>query len=390
MAVKIEGTCDPKFKRVRDVFAGHFERGLEVGASVALTIDGKPVVDLWAGHADEARTRPWTRDTLVNVYSTTKGFGAVCAHRLVDKGLLDLDAPVARYWPEFAQAGKDKIPVRMVLNHQAGLPAIKKALPFEAVFQWDTMCAALAAQEPWWVPGTKHGYHALTYSWLVGELVRRASGKSPGTYFRDEIAAPLGLDAHVGLDPKNDARTATIVPAPPTPPGEKLGEGGVEYLMQDPESMAAKAISNPPLSVVDPKLISSRAWRAAELFAVNGHATAWSLARLYGALARGGELDGYRVLERASIPRCYTVQSEGPDAVLGAVTRFAVGFALSTPNVPLGPNPHSFGHPGAGGSIGFADPVANLGFGYTMNKMGASALVDARAMSLYGAVFESL
>src|SRR6204780_3835630 len=197
MPLKTEGSCEPRFKRVREIFADSFENGIEVGAAVAAVVDGKTAFDLWGGYADKAKTRPWTRDTLVNVWSTTKGITSVCAHRLVDEGKLDLDAPVAKYWPEFAQAGKDQLPVRYLLSHRAGLPAVRKTLPPEALYDWNTMTSALAAQEPWWVPGTKHGYHAITYGWLVGEVVRRASGKTLGTYFRDEIVSPLGLDAHI-------------------------------------------------------------------------------------------------------------------------------------------------------------------------------------------------
>src|SRR5580693_149434 len=239
MAVKIEGTCDPKFSRVKDAFAENFEKRSEVGAAAAVVLDGKSVVDIWGGHADKAATRPWTRDTLVNVYSTTKGVTAICAHRLIDKGLIDIDAPVAKYWPEFAQAGKDKLPVRFLLSHRAGLPAIRKTLPPEALYDWKTMTDAIAAQEPWWVPGTKHGYHAITYGWLVGEVVRRASGKTLGTYFRDEIATPLGLDAHIGLDAKHDSRTSNIISAPLPPPGTP---NPFAELLSDPESITHKAI----------------------------------------------------------------------------------------------------------------------------------------------------
>src|SRR5262249_23163934 len=218
MTSNIQGTCDPKFSPVRDAFAVNFESGGEVGAAAAIVLDGRPVVDLCAGYADKAKSRPWTRDTLVNVYSTTKGLAAICAHRLVDQGKLDLDAPVARYWPEFAQAGKEKLPVRFLLSHRAGLPAVRKPLPREAFFQSDTMCAALAEQEPWWEPGKNFGYHAITYAWLVGEVIRRVSGKTPGTYFREEIVEPLGLDAHIGLDAIHDRRTADIIAAPPPKP----------------------------------------------------------------------------------------------------------------------------------------------------------------------------
>jgi len=385
MAVKIEGACDPKFQRVKDAFAQNFERGLEVGAAVAITIDGKPAVDLWGGHADKARTRPWTRDTIVNVYSTTKGLTATCAHRLVDQGRLEFDAPVAKYWPEFAHKGKDKIPVRWLLGHRAGLPAIQKPLPPAALFQWDTMCAALAEQEPWWEPGTKHGYHALTFGWLVGEVIRRISGKSLGTFFRDEIATPLGLDAHIGLDAKHDARTASLIAAPPAPPDQP---DPLAAARADPESMTGKAFSNPPIG--GPGLANSREWRAAELGAANAHATSRSLARLYGALSRGGEIDGFRVLTPESIVRCHSEQSYGRDEVLTFITRFGLGFMMSSPLAPYGPNPRTFGHPGAGGSIGFADPDAKVGFGYTMNQMQTGLITGSRIQALIAALYESI
>jgi CubicO group peptidase (beta-lactamase class C family) len=386
MAISIEGACEPRFKRVKDAFAANFETTNEVGASVAMYIDGKLVVDLWGGHADKARTKPWTRDTLVNVYSTTKGLAAMCAHRLVDQGKLDLDAPVAKYWPEFAQAGKDKLPVRYLLSHRAGLPAIRNTLPPEALYDWKIMTDALAAQEPWWVPGTKHGYHAITYGWLVGEVVRRASGKTLGTYFRDEIVTPLGLDAHIGLDPKHDSRTSNIIPSPPPGPGEV---NPLAALMADPESITFKAIMNPG-AVLAPDVVNSRAWRGMELPSANGHATARSIAKAYAALARGGEIDGYRVLTPGSITRCYTEQSFGMDEVLKQSTRVGLGFMLSQPGVEMGPNPHTFGHPGAGGSLGFADPTAKVGFGYTMNQMGTDPLLDPRAARLFNALYASL
>ncbi len=384
--VKIEGNCEAKFKRVREAFAANFDHG-EVGAAVSVTLDGHPAVDLWGGHADSARKRPWTRDTLVNVYSTTKGLTAICAHRLADQRKLDFDAPVACYWPEFAQAGKEKLPVRYLLSHQAGLPAVKKPLKPEAFYDWQAMCAALAEQEPWWEPGTRHGYHAITYGWLVGEVIRRVSGRTMGSYFRDEIAAPLGLDAHVGLDARHDARVAEIIPAPPPLPG---APNRMAEMMKDPKSMFALALTNPPMLVLDPQVVNSRAFRAMELPSANGHATARSLARVYGALARGGEVEGYRVLSRESIPRCYQEQSFGLDQLMGITTRIGLGFMLSHDEARLGPNPHAFGHPGAGGSLGFADPDAKLGFGYVMNQMGSEMVMDSRTARLIDAVYECL
>jgi CubicO group peptidase (beta-lactamase class C family) len=384
--VKIEGTCDPRFRRVREIFAANFENGLEVGAAVAATIDGKTVFDLWGGYADKAKTKPWTRDTIVNVWSTTKGITSICAHRLVDQGKLDLDAPVAKYWPEFAQAGKEGIPVNYLLSHRAGLPAVRKQLPMDAYTNWPVMCASLAEQEPWWKPGTAHGYHAITFGYLVGEVIRRISGKTVGTYLREEIAAPLKLDIHIGIDASFDARIAETLGAPPPPPGKP---DQVAAMSADPESMTYKAIAN-PRPVVDPALVNSRAWRGAEIPAAGGHTTARALATLYGALATGGALDGYRVLTPAAIERAHTEQANGPDLVLGVVTRWGLGFQLNQPVAPLGPNPRTFGHAGAGGSLGFADPDARVGFGYVMNQMGSDALIDGRAASLLSAMFAEM
>jgi len=383
--MKIEGTCDPKFTRVRDAFAANFESFDEVGAAVTAFIDGRSVVDLWGGYADKARTRPWTRDTLVNIYSTTKGLAATCAHRLVDQGKLDLDAPVARYWPEFAQGGKEEVPVRFILSHRAGLPAVRKRLPRETFFQWDKMCAALAEQEPWWEPGANFGYHPITFAWLVGEVVRRASGRTLGTYFREEIAQPLGLDAHIGLEAKHDARTADIIGAPPPKPGEP---NQLMEMLRDPESMAAKSITNPPINIVEDA--NSREWRGMELPSANGHATARAVARAYAALARDGEIDGYRVLKPESIVRCYTEQSAGIDLTMKMPGRIGLGFMLNSPETPMGPNPHPFGHPGAGGSIGFADPDAKVGFAYVMNQMSAAPPLDPRPRALIEAFYACL
>jgi len=302
MAVKIEGSCDPRFARVKEVFADSFAHGIEVGAAVAATLDGKQIIDLWGGYADKAKSKPWTRDTLVNVYSTTKGLAAICAHRLVDQGKLDLDAPVAKYWPEFAQAGKEKIPVNFLLSHRAGLPAIRKQLPMDAYFNWNVMCSALAAHEPWWEPGTRHGYHAITFGYLIGEVIRRITGKTPGTYLRYEIARPLNLDMHIGVDASFDARIAELIGAPPPPPGKP---DQIAEMASDPESVTFKAIAN-PRPVVDPALVNSREWRGAEVPAANGHATARSLAALYGALASGGKVNGYSVLTQESIKRAHT------------------------------------------------------------------------------------
>ncbi|MGH7986611.1 MAG: serine hydrolase domain-containing protein [Candidatus Binataceae bacterium] len=382
----INGECDPKFSRVRDAFAENFARRGEVGAATSIVVDGRRVVDLWAGHANQARTRPWERDTIVNIWSTTKGLCAMCAHRLADQGKLDLDAPVAKYWPEFAQAGKGSIPVSYLLNHQAGLAAIRTPLKHEELFSWEKVTSELARQEPWWTPGTRHGYHAITFGWLVGEVVRRISGKSLGTYFRDEIANPLGAEAWIGIGPEFDARVAEIIYAPAPKPGET---NIFAEMMQDPTSVNALAIMNPP-TMFSQETTNSRAWRGAEIPGANGHANARALARIYGALARGGEVDGVKLFGAREIERCYTEQSNGPDAVLPLTTRIGLGFMLSQPGTELGPNPHAFGHPGAGGSLGFADPDAKVGFGYVMNQMGNEPLLDPRPAAIIAAVYASM
>jgi CubicO group peptidase (beta-lactamase class C family) len=388
-AVEVQGTCDARFQAVKDAFTQNFADYGEVGAAVAVVVDGRTVVDLWGGHADAALSQPWQRDTIVNVYSTTKGITAVCAHRLADQGLLDIDAPVAKYWPEFAQAGKEGIPVRYLLNHRAGLPAVRHMLPPGTAYDWGKMASALAAEEPWWKPGTKHGYHALTFGNLVGEVVRRISGQSPGTYFRKEIAEPLGLDFHIGLAEQNDARTAEMLPLePPTP---DAGNPVIRALA-DPQSMTFKALANPPDLMV-PGTVNTRQWRAAEIPAANGHSDARSLARLYGALARGGELDGVHVLSREAIDRARVEQSYGDDAVLvGLKSRFGLGFMLDLPELRIVPRGEMFGHPGAGGSIGFADPTTGVGFGYVMNKMilPPDYFVDPRWRTLVDATYASL
>ena len=386
-AIEVHGVCDERFRAVERAFAGNFSTFGEVGAALAVMVDGEMVVDLWAGHADAARTRAWERDTIVNVYSTTKGMAAVCAHRLVDQGLLDLDAPVATYWPEFAQAGKEQLPVRYLLSHRAGLPAVREFLPPGSLYDWDTMTAALAKQEPWWEPGTQHGYHALTYGWLVGEVVRRITGRSLGAYFRDEVAEPLGLDFHIGLAAEHDARTAAMIPAPIPKPGEG---NPIAEVLSKPGSMQFKAFVM-SADLMNPGHANTREWRAAEIPSANGHGTARALARVYGALARGGELDGVRVLSQPAIDQAIVEQSYGPDAVLLLPTRFGLGFMLTMPEMQLGPNERVFGHPGMGGSLGFADPDAGVGFGYVMNKMLLPPdLIDPRWPPLVAAVYESL
>lgn len=397
----VHGHCDPRFAAVRDVFAENLRTGADLGAAVAFTLDGEPVVDLWGGHLDFKREREWQRDTIVNVYSTTKGMTAICAHQLVERGLLDLDAPVVEYWPEFAAKGKQSVPVRWLLSHRVGLPAIREPLPHGALYDWKRMTEALAGQEPWWEPGTRHGYHAITYGHLVGELIRRVSGQSVGEFLRDNVTGPLDADFHIGFGPELDARTSDLH-------GNLIGGGGDraaaapgvkipeipeplrEFMrsMSDPTTMTGAAFSNPKQKPGD---VNTRAWRAAEIPAANGHGTARALARIYGALARGGEIDGTRILRPETIDQAIVEQSNGPDAVLGGLPmRFGLGFMLRSPIMPLSPSPRAFGHPGAGGSIGMADPDAKVGFGYTLNKMQMGLVGGAGGFAMLRAFFEAL
>ena len=382
--IRILGACDERFQPLREVFEKSFSQG-EVGAAVSVTIDGDPVVDLWGGHSDAARRRPWERDTIVNVYSTTKGMTAICANRLIDEGRLDIDRPVADYWPEFAAAGKAKIPVRQLLCHQAGLAAISTPLSLEDRYDWATMTQALAEQEVWWEPGTRHGYHAMTFGYLVGEVVRRIDGRSLGTYFREEVSEPLGLDFHIGFDVSLDERCAEVVPAARPPKGSP---DPFARARDNPDSLVSKVFSS---AALDPAAVNSRAWRAAEIPAGNGHGTARGLARVYGALARGGEVDGVRVLTPEGVARANTEQAFGDDAVLSPLhTRFGLGFMMTQPMIPFGTGPNSFGHPGAGGSIAFADPDRKLGFGYTMNQMQMGLAGGAHGFSLIAALYAAL
>jgi CubicO group peptidase (beta-lactamase class C family) len=388
--VVVHGTCDPAFDAVREAFIANFAEQREVGAAVAIQVDGHTCVDLWAGLASRAEQTPWTQGTLVNVYSTTKGLASLCLHRLIDAGAIDFDQTVAHYWPEFATAGKGQIRVRELLGHRAGLAALRERLPHEAGYDQTEMASALAEAAPLWEPGTKHAYHAQTFGFLVAELVRRVSGRTLGTYLREEIAGPLGADVHIGLPAEDDVRVAKLTRPLGEPPAP--GEMDLLYVQKnEPESLTALAFSNPPSA---PGAVNSRRWRAAEIPSSNGHASALGLARVYGAVAADAASGGGagRVLSAEGVERCTTELSFGYDEVLRLVTRFGPGFMLSQREGPgrFGPNGRSFGHPGLGGSIAFADPDARVGFGYVMNRAGADILVGPRPRRLIDALYACL
>jgi len=378
----VQGECEPRFAAVREAFEKSFAAGEEAGASFAAVLAGEPVVDLWGGHADAARTRPWQRDTLVNVFSTTKAPAALVLHVLAERGVLDLDAPVAHIWPEFAAAGKAVLPVRHLLSHRAGLAALRTPLPTEALWDWARMTDALAAERPWWEPGTASGYHAMTYGFLVGEVARRASGKTLGRFFHEEVAGPLAADFWIGLPASEDARVAELVPPSPA----ELAAAG-SAARPAPGSLLAQVMGNPPLA---PETANRVEWRRAEIPAANGHGNARSVARLMGALACGGALGDVRVIGGEAIARAVREEWQGTDLVLGVPMRWGLGFMLASDTLPLSPTRRAFGHGGWGGSLGIADPDARLGWAYVMNKMSAGTLGDTRGFRLAQALYASL
>lgn len=389
--VMINGFCDERFRAVREEFQRNFDEREEVGAAIAIHLDGKPVVDLWAGVADRETGRPWTPDTMVVVFSSTKGLAALCIHMLIDRGLLDVEAPVARYWPEFAAAGKQDITVAQVLSHQAGLPYWQQDLPRDAMLDWDLIAGRLAAEAPIWEPGTTHGYHGLTIGVIEGELVRRITGRSIGRFLREEVAEPLGADVWIGLPETQEHRVAPLIFAdfnPRSPMAAKL--------LSEPDWHGWKLINNGG-GHVSLETANSPAYHAAELPAVGGIANARGLARTYAALSRDGSVDGIRLVGPDALPAMRTVRSASScDHILRLPTSFTLGFSKSWGSRSLGQGEHvilgeqAFGTPGMGGSIGFADGQAGLSFGYVMNRHGTGVGLNDRGQSLVDAAYRAV
>jgi CubicO group peptidase (beta-lactamase class C family) len=389
---EVAGKVEAGFEAVEEAFRANFDVHGEVGAAFCLYVDGRPVVDLWGGVADVATGRPWAEDTLALVFSTTKGVTAIAAHLLAQRGQLDLDAPVVDLWPELIGGGKERLTTRDLLAHRAGLPVVDGTITPEEALAWHPVVERLAGSTPQWEPGTAHGYHAITYGWLVGEVVRRATGRSLGTVVADELAGPLGLDLWVGLPEAEEPRVSTLI-------GSDLNVStiiGEEILASLPEEIRAlvRAFTDPDgvtqraLTITTPHLDwNSRAVHAAEIPAANGIASARALARLYAACI--GEVDGVRLLDPATVEDATRTQSEGPDQVLMIPTRFGSGFFLPSAFSPLF-GETSFGHAGAGGSLAFADPEHRIGFGYVMNRMQQNLAGDPRTVALADAVRRSL
>ncbi|GIE99857.1 serine hydrolase [Paractinoplanes rishiriensis] len=351
---------------MRAAFEDNLARGEDVGASFCVTVGGETVVDLWGGFADGERTRPWGEDTIVGVYSTTKTMTALTALLVADRGELDFAAPVARYWPEFAAGGKEAVTVAHLMSHSAGLCGWQEPITRHDLYDWEKATALLAAQEPSWKPGTASGYHAMTQGYLVGEVVRRITGKSLGTVFREEIAEPLGADFHIGLPAAEDHRVADLIAPPgPAPMG---GEGST--------ALQVNVATNPELEV---GVTRTRQWRAAEIPAVGGIGNARAVARIHAILANGGTAQGRRFLSEAGCRRALEPQTEGVDLILGVPIRFGLGFALNSGFLP---NPNSLYWGGYGGSLAVIDMDAHTTIAYAMNKMSGTTTGDLRAFGL--------
>ncbi len=381
--MQIQGHYELQFEAVREAFAQLMAGPQERGAALCIQVGGETVLDLWAGTADKDAAEVWHSDTLVNVFSCTKVFTAVTALQLVDEGKLQLDVPVAEYWPAFAAAGKERITLRQLLCHQAGLPALRDMLPAEALYQWQTMIDALAAEAPWWQPGTGHGYAAFTYGWLVGELIRLADGRGPGEAIAARVAKPLGLDFHVGLDDAEFHRVAHVARGKGVA-GDEAAQRLLQVTLREPTAMPTRAFTNPPSILTS---TNKPEWRRMQQPAANGHGNARSLAGFYTVL-----LDG-RLLEAESLAQMTREHSLGDDKTLMTRTRFGLGCMLDQPqvaNATFGLGAGAFGHPGAGGSVGFADPEYDVGFGFVTNTLGPYVLMDPRAQALVRALKECL
>lgn len=378
MSAVYKGAADARFAAVRDAFAQNLTEGLDQGAAFAVVADGRVVVDLWGGYADAMGERPWARETLVNIWSTTKGVAALAIAMLVDQGVLDYEAPVARVWPEFAAGGKAEVSLGCLLSHQAGLPGCLEPITVEDLLAWRPFVDRLAALAPLWPPGEDCAYHAVSFGHLAGEVLRRADGRSIGAFVAEEIARPFGAEIYIGLPASEDARAAEII----------VGPGSDDDLIEaEYQPFARLGYLNPR---IDPGAPNCRAWRAAEVPAANGQADALSLARLYGALASDGMVDGKRLLRPQTIAAATAERYRGFELAFGWPIAFGAGFMLNEVE-EFGPGPRAFGHSGWGGSYAFADPDAGIGVAYVMNQMlGFGNDYDPRQLRLLGALYDAL
>jgi CubicO group peptidase (beta-lactamase class C family) len=379
----VDGLVEPGFGGVADALAANLERRGDVGAAGCVYVDGRPVVDIWAGIADVATNRPWQEDTTALAFSSTKGATAVCANLLIERGVLDPDLPVADVWPEFAANGKEHTPLRAVMSHRAGLPVVEGDFTLAEALAWDPVVEQLASQTPRWDwAEPEPGYHVRSYGWMVGEVVRRVTGRTLGRFFAEEIAGPLALDWWIGLPESEEPRVATLLPPPPADDPE------VRELIAAftaPGTITGDALTGPSDLFHYDEMWNTRALHECELPSSNGIATARAIARMYAATV--GAVDGLRILSAETVERARQVESDGNDRVLGLPEQFGLGFSLG-PGLPPACGPTAFGHPGAGGSLGFADAEARVGFGYVMNQMQLG--IDTRSQALVRSVYAAL
>lgn len=354
----VQGRCSERFEPLRQLFESLLKSDADLGASLALTVDGRFEVDLWGGWADEARTRPWGEDTVVNVWSSTKTMTALAAMLLVDRGELDVDAPIARYWPEFAAAGKQAITLAQVLSYTSGVSGWDTPVVLDDLYDWERSTARLAAQAPWWAPGTASGYHALSSGHLVGEVVRRITGRGLKAFFAEEIARPLGADFHIGLPESERHRCSPVVPPPPLP---------FDFSTLDPASPVFRTFTGP---VPDAGAANTAAWRAADIGAANGHGNARSVARVQSIVSNGGEAFGVRLLRPQTVERIFETRSRGVDLVFGVPVHMGLGWGLPEPaTVPYVPPGRVCFWGGWGGSMVINDADRRTTLAYMMNRM---------------------
>jgi len=370
MSMDVHGNCDEKFASVRDAFSNNLETGADVGATFAATIDGEVVIDLWGGYQDKEKTIPWEKNTIVNVYSTTKTMAALTMLMLADRGEIDFYQPVASYWPEFSANGKESVEVRHIMSHSAGLAGMDTWVNEDEIYDQDRIASLLAAQAPWWEPGIVSGYHSLTQGYLQAEIVKRVTGQTLGTFFAEEVAGPLGADFYIGVPPEKDDLVCTIIPDP-----KPMDESAAP----DKGTIAYRTFAKP---AVEASWAAHEGWRRAEIPAANGHGNARAVARIHAILANGGVADGKRFLSDEGVNRIFDVQTEGKDLVLQIPIRFGMGFGLNSDIMPLSPNPNTCFWGGWGGSLAVIDTDAHLTAAYVMNQMAQTLMGDTRVAPL--------
>ena len=375
---EIYGTIDPRFAAMSDILSKNIDAGDDVGASVAVMLEGELVVDIWGGWVDEEHSAPWQADTITNVWSSTKTQMSLCALMLADRGQLDLDAPVATYWPEFAQNGKEGVLVKHLMSHTSGVSGWDQPVVVDDIYDWEKSTAKLAAQAPWWEPGTSSGYHALNQGHLVGEVIRRITGKKLGEFFRDEVAGPLGIDFHIGLPESEFGRISNVIPPPPLP---------IDMSQLDPNMVLVKTFTGPAPGA---EASWTKEWRQADIGAANGHGNARSIAIAQSAISNGGVVHGKQLLSQATIDRIFEVQAEGVDQVLMVPSKFGIGYGLATESMPFVPDRRVCAWGGWGGSVVINDLDNRMTITYVMNNMMGGLVGDERGSSLVMAAFAAI